>query len=93
MREYIKERITDKFNLHIGNVELTQGQYDALVSLAYNAGEGYIIDSKHGLSRALKRGDMADARARFLKYSYANGKWVKGLQNRRNYEVKEYWDK
>ena len=62
-------------------VELTQGQFDALVSFAFNVGLGTLQRST--LRQKVLRGDMAGAAEELLKYCMAGGKILKGLQNRR----------
>ena len=64
-------------------VELTQGQFDALVSFAFNVGLGTLQRST--LRQKVIRGD-SDAAEEFLKYCLAGGKILKGLQNRRKDE-------
>ena len=65
-------------------VELTQGQFDALVSFAFNVGLGTLQRST--LRQKILRGEMDDAAEEFLKYCLAGGKILKGLQNRRKDE-------
>lgn len=65
-------------------VELTQGQFDALVSFAFNVGLGTLQRST--LRQKVLRGEMEDAADEFLKYCMAGGKVLKGLQNRRKDE-------
>ena len=62
-------------------VPLTQGQFDALVSFAFNVGLGTLQRST--LRQKVLRGDMAGAAEELLKYCMAGGKILKGLQNRR----------
>lgn len=63
---------------------LNQNQYDAVVSLAFNIGtQGYCNST---LSRKLRAGDYAGASAEFPKWSYAGGRQVRGLLNRRTAE-------
>ena len=62
-------------------VALTQGQFDALVSFAFNVGLGTLQRST--LRQKLIRGDKYGAAEEFLKYCMAGGKILKGLQNRR----------
>jgi len=62
-------------------VNLTQGQFDALVSFSFNVGLGTLQRST--LRSKVLRGDMAGAAEEFLKYCMAGGKPLKGLQNRR----------
>jgi lysozyme len=65
-------------------VPLTQQQYDALVSLAYNIGSGNFRGSK--LLGNLNAGDYAGAANQFTDWSYSEGQWVQGLNNRRKDE-------
>lgn len=62
-------------------VPLTQGNFDALVSFAFNVGLGTLQRST--LRQKLLRGDKAGAAEELLKYCMAGGKILKGLQNRR----------
>lgn len=62
-------------------VPLTQGQFDALVSFAFNVGLGTLQRST--LRQKLLRGDKAGAAEELLKYCMAGGKVLKGLQKRR----------
>ena len=65
-------------------VELTQGQFDALVSFSFNVGLGTLQRST--LRQKVLRGDMEGASEEFLKYCMAGGKILRGLQNRRKDE-------
>lgn len=65
-------------------VGLTQGQFDALVSFAFNVGLGTLQRST--LRQKVLRDDFEGAADEFLKYCMAGGKVLKGLQNRRNDE-------
>ena len=62
-------------------VEVSQNQFDALGSLAYNIGVGHFLAST--LFALLQKGDFAGAAEQFEKWSFANGKWVDGLHRRR----------
>jgi lysozyme len=62
-------------------VPLTQGNFDGLVSFAFNVGLGTLQRST--LRQKLLRGDKAGAAEELLKYCMAGGKILKGLQNRR----------
>jgi lysozyme len=62
-------------------VPLTQGQFDALVSFAFNVGLGTLQRST--LRQKVLRGDMEGAAEELLKYCMAGGKVLKGLQKRR----------
>ena len=65
-------------------VELTQGQFDALVSFSFNVGLGTLQRST--LRQKVLRGDMAGAAEEFLKYTIGGGKVLKGLVSRHNDE-------
>lgn len=67
-------------------VPLTQNQFDALVSLSYNIGEGGFKSST-----ALKRinaGDYAGGAEAMKRFNKSGGGVMQGLVNRRNDEVK-----
>lgn len=63
-------------------VPVTQGQYDALVSFAFNLGLGALQGST--LLRKLNAGE--DASGEFIKWVNAGGKRVEGLVRRREAE-------
>ncbi|MGX3066023.1 lysozyme [Ursidibacter arcticus] len=63
---------------------LTQNQYDALVSLAYNIGPNNFKNST--LVKKLNAGDVEGAAEQFMIWRNAGGKVNKGLINRRNRE-------
>lgn len=70
-------------------VPLTQGQFDALVSLTFNMGEGNL--AKSSLLARLNDGDYAGARRSFDLYVKSGGEFMQGLQNRRDGE-QALWD-
>lgn len=65
-------------------VPLTQGQFDALVDFAYNAGVQNLRTST--LLRKLNARNYAGAAAEFGQWVYANGKKLPGLVCRREAE-------
>lgn len=65
-------------------VPVTQGQFDALVSLVYNIGAGAFAAST--LLRKLNSGDYAGAAQEFDRWIYAGGSVLGGLVSRRNAE-------
>lgn len=79
--------------LRLVRVPLTQGQFDALVSLAYNCGLDEDEDTKaEGLGdstllRKLNQGDFEGAANEFKKWNKDNGKVVAGLVRRRAAET------
>jgi len=67
-------------------VELTQNEYDALVSLCYNIGSGNFVSST--LVKMLKAGEpKSEIAKQFLRWDKAGGKPLAGLTRRRNAEA------
>lgn len=66
--------------------KVTQDQFDALVSLAFNVGAGAVVDST--LMRRLNAGDIHGAADEFLKWDVAGGRHLPGLHTRRVAERK-----
>lgn len=66
------------------NVPLTQNQFDALVSLAYNIGANAFRQST--LLKKLNIADYDGAAEQFLVWNKSKGKVLKGLVNRRTQE-------
>jgi lysozyme len=64
-------------------VPITQNQFDALVSFAYNVGDGKDGLLTSTLLRLLNAGDYAGAAGQFKRWNIANGKENDGLINRR----------
>ena len=64
---------------------LTQNQFDSLVSFAYNLGSGSLRAST--LRKKVLRGDPTAA-DEFPRWSYASGKFIRGLHRRRMAEKK-----
>ncbi|ANI29459.1 muraminidase [Yersinia entomophaga] len=62
-------------------IGVTQNQFDALVSLAYNIGTRALSTST--LMKKVNAGDAKGAADEFLKWNKAGGKEMKGLTNRR----------
>ena len=62
-------------------VETTQGQFDALVSFAYNLGQHALRDSS--LLGFLNGGDYEQAARQFKRWNKAGGNMVAGLTRRR----------
>ena len=66
----------------------TQGQFDAMVSFAYNLGEGALRSST--LLKKHNAGDFAGAADEFLKWNHAGGQVLAGLTRRREGERAVY---
>jgi len=67
-------------------VPVSQNQFDAMVSLAFNIGGGAF--AKSTLVKKLNAGDVAGAANAFLSWNKAAGKVMKGLTTRREAERK-----
>lgn len=67
-------------------VDLLPNQFDALVSLIFNIGTRAF--EKSTLLRMLNSEQFEEAGKQFLRWIYANGKIVRGLQKRRENEYK-----
>ena len=67
-------------------VPLSQYQYDTLVSFTYNVGIGAL--KKSTLLKLLNRGNYEAIPAQLMRYSYAGGRQIAGLANRRRDEGK-----
>ena len=65
-------------------VDINQNQFDALVSFAYNVGEGAL--QKSDLLRKLNAGDFKGASAEFPRWNKSGGKVLVGLTKRREKE-------
>jgi lysozyme len=64
------------------NVPINQNQYNALTLFAFNIGVGAFCKSSTVL-KPLNEGRYEDARNGMYKWVYVNGKYSKGLYNRR----------
>jgi lysozyme len=67
------------------SIRLTQNEYDAVLSFAFNLGLGCLQRST--LRAKLNRGDKEGAIESLLKYNKAGGKVLKGLDKRRKDEA------
>jgi GH24 family phage-related lysozyme (muramidase) len=67
---------------------ITQPQYDAMVSLCYNIGQGAF--AKSSVVRKFNAGDTTEAADAFLMWVKAGGVTLKGLENRRKDERKHF---
>ena len=65
-------------------VKVTQSQFDAMVSLAYNIGPGAFLKST--LLKKVNAGDFIGASEEFLKWNKSGGKELRGLTKRRERE-------
>lgn len=67
------------------DVELTQKQFDALVSFCFNLGGGALAEST--LLKLLNRGDYRGAQHQFKRWDHAGGEELPGLLRRREAEA------
>jgi lysozyme len=68
-------------------VTLSQNQFDALVSLVFNAGPDPLHKT---MGHKLNAGDYAGAHAEFTKWDHQGGVWIKGLDIRRDAEAARF---
>lgn len=81
------ERFEDAVRDYV-RVPLTQGQYDALVSFAFNVGIGAF--QKSTLLKLLNKGQYNTAALQFSQWVYAGKRKLEGLVNRRNEEYRMF---
>lgn len=87
LRELSKfERAVDR----LVTVDLNQNEYDALVSFAYNCGEGAL--SKSTILKKLNKGDRTGAAAAFAAWNKGGGRVLPGLVRRRAAEADLFRD-
>ena len=73
------------------NVARTQGQFDALVSLAFNIGTGRLTRS--ALLKTIRSGgSKADITREFKRWVYGGGKRLPGLVKRREWEARRFFE-
>jgi len=97
--KWTREQADERFAVHLAEFEAdvrrilngaltTQGQFDALVSFAYNIGAGPLAGST--LMRLHKAGKFEEAAGQFQRWSRAAGKVLPGLTRRRAAEATLY---
>lgn len=93
----IVQRFVNDVNYLTKGVQLTQNQFDALVSFAYNVGSDIDLDTiPEGLGDStllkliLNNPENPDISKEFLKWNKAGGKLVPGLTRRRQSEAHLY---
>lgn len=69
-------------------VQLTQGEFDALVDFDFNLGRGNLATST--LLKLLNASDFAGAAAQFDRWDQCDGKVLAGLLRRRQAETSEF---
>jgi lysozyme len=68
------------------NVELAQHQFDTLVSFVFNVGSSAFRNST--LRRRLNAEKYTEVPSQLMRWTYACGKKLRGLENRRSNEIK-----
>lgn len=89
----IFKTIADKFAKRVDDMvtsEITQNQFNALVSFAYNVGTGAFATSTL-LKKVNNNPNDVTIKNEFLKWVRANKKVIQGLVNRRNKEALIYF--
>ena len=72
-------------------VARTQGQFDALLSFAYNLGTERLKSST--LLKTIRNGGShAAIRREFMRWVYSGGKRLSGLERRRKWEAKRFFE-
>ena len=72
-------------------VAQTQGQFDALVSFTFNLGIGRLKSST--LLKVIRDGgSMSAIKKEFKRWVYAGGKRLRGLERRREWEAKRFFE-
>ena len=79
----VVKRYEDAINRYV-QVPITQNQFDALVSFAYNVGNENV--RKSTLMKLLNQKQYTAAADQFLRWNNAGGKTLKGLTRRRQAE-------
>jgi lysozyme len=81
-------QLAERAVLRLIDVPLTDGQYDALVSFTFNLGAGALQRST--LRRKVNREEHAEVPAQLMRWVWAGGRKLKGLQRRRSAEAEVY---
>lgn len=81
-------RFSDGVSSLLGSAPTTQGQFDAMTSLAFNVGLTNLKEST--LLRLHKEGDYAGTTNQFSRWRFAAGKELPGLVKRRTAEAALY---
>lgn len=87
--------VADKFAKNVSKhlkKELTQNQFNSLVSFSYNVGLGNFTESTL-LAKINKDPNDITISKEFMRWTKAGGKTLKGLVKRRNYESSIYFTK
>ena len=88
LREDVEEVAKNVLSLGVAR---TEGQLDALTSFAFNVGFGRLCRST--LLKTIRRGGSRNQIKReFKRWVYADGKRLRGLEKRREWEAKRFFE-
>ena len=88
LREDVEEVAKNVLSLGVAR---TEGQLDALTSFAFNVGFGRLCRSTL-LKTIRRRGSRNQIRRQFKRWVYADGKRLRGLEKRREWEAKRFFE-
>ena len=89
LREDVEEVAQDVLSLGVAR---TEGQLDALTSFAFNVGFGRLCRST--LLKTIRRGGSRNQiRREFKRWVYADGKRLRGLEKRREWEARRFFER
>jgi len=89
LREDVEEVAQDVLSLGVAR---TEGQLDALTSFAFNVGFGRLCHST--LLKTIRRGGSRNQiRREFKRWVYAGGKRLRGLEKRREWEARRFFER
>ena len=88
LREDVEEVAQDVLSLGVAR---TEGQLDALTSFAFNVGFGRLCRSTL-LKTIRRRGSRNQIKRQFKRWVYADGKRLRGLEKRREWEARRFFE-
>jgi len=88
LREDVEEVAQDVLSLGVAR---TEGQLDALTLFAFNVGFGRLCRSTL-LKTIRRRGSRNQIKREFKRWVYADGKRLRGLEKRREWEAKRFFE-
>ena len=91
-KELLRQDIEEVAHEVLGlNVARTEGQLDALTSFAFNVGIGRLCSST--LLKTIRRGGSRNQiRREFKRWVFADGRRLRGLEKRREWEAKRFFE-
>lgn len=89
LKEDVEEVAQDVLSLGVAR---TEGQLDALTSFAFNVGFGRLCRSTL-LKTIRRRGSRNQIRREFKRWVFADGKRLRGLEKRREWEARRFFER